>query len=93
VQEQLVSFVVVPTDRQEDYGVHMAAGYRDLDIGQQAIVYIGHMKGWQGRLVESSHRTAKIECVGRHPPFLELPKKNFILLSVFQLHSLLTYAH
>ena len=38
---------------------------RDWRIGREAAVYVGHMKGYQGRLVEIGRNFGKIECPGR----------------------------
>ena len=58
----------------------MGKSFPNPDIGKDALIYKGHSKGWHGRLLEINLHTAKIECSGRHPPFLEVPKKNIIVL-------------
>lgn len=41
---------------------------RDPRIGRYAAVYVGHLKGYQGRLIEINRITGTIECPGRQIP-------------------------
>ena len=43
-------------------------------------MYVGHMKGYQGRLVEIGHNTGKIECPGRQFPMHTALLKHLVLM-------------
>jgi hypothetical protein len=49
-------------------------------IGKEAAIYAGHMKGWCGRLRDVNCRSATIECPGRNPPFINVPLKEVVLM-------------
>lgn len=56
---------------------------RQLDprIGGYAAVLSGEMKGWQGRLIRLTDRTATIECPGsRQQPEITGLLKDFVLM-------------
>ena len=64
-------------------GHQMLGGPRsDPRIGREAAVYVGHMKGFQGRLVDINRFTGKIECPGRQglAPFLTTPLEHLVLM-------------
>jgi hypothetical protein len=56
-------------------------GGRDPRIGREAAVYVGHMKGYRGRLLEINRHSGKIECSGRSqvPTYTTL-LKNLVLM-------------
>ena len=68
-----------------------AAGGRALDprIGRDAAVYVGQLKGLQGRLLEIGRNTGKIECPGRHPPNYTTMLKHLVLMWVFHIVNLI----
>lgn len=53
---------------------------RDPRIGKEAAIYVGHMKGWQGNLVDINRNSARIEVPGRNPPFFTAPLGSVVLL-------------
>ena len=38
--------------------------FRDQQIGKEAAVYVGRMKGWQGKLLNITEKFTMIECGG-----------------------------
>jgi hypothetical protein len=54
----------------------------DPRLGREAAVYVGHTKGFQGRLVGINRLTGTIECPGRqgHAPFLTTPLMHLVLM-------------
>ena len=72
-----------PSHEFEAVKGHQIVGGRRSDprIGREAVVYVGQMKGYQGRLVEINEHTGKIECPGRPMvPFIMTPLKDLILM-------------
>lgn len=55
-------------------------GGRDLRIGREAAIYVGPMKGYQGRLREIGGNFGKIECPGRQLPIYTAPLKHLVLM-------------
>ena len=60
-------------------------GYQKLSghdprIGREAAVYVGHMKGYQGRLVDIGRNSGKIECPGRQLPTYTAPLNHLVLM-------------
>ena len=54
----------------------------DPRIGREAAVYVGQMKGYQGRLIEINQHTGKIECAGRQVPTYTTLLKHLVLMCV-----------
>ena len=69
-----------PTDESEAPKGYLMLGGRDLRIGREAAVYVGPMKGYQGRLVEISRNVGTIECPGRQLPTYTAPLKHLVLM-------------
>jgi ribosomal protein L24 len=59
---------------------HQMLGGRDPRIGREAAVYVGQMKGYQGRLVDINQNTGKIECPGRQFPIYMAPLCHLVLM-------------
>ena len=59
---------------------HQTLGGRDPRIGREAAVYVGHMKGYQGQLVEIGRNSGKIECPGHQLPTYKAPLKHLVLM-------------
>ena len=55
-------------------------GGRDPRIGRDAAVYVGHMKGYQGRLIEIGGNIGTIEWPGRQPPKITVPLNHLVLM-------------
>ena len=55
-------------------------GRHDPRIGREAAVYVGPMKGYQGRLREIGGNFGKIECPGRQFPIYTAPLKHLVLM-------------
>jgi transcription elongation factor len=53
-----------PSYESEAVKGHQMVGGRDSRIGKEAAVYVGHMKGYQGRLLEINRHSGKIEFPG-----------------------------
>jgi len=70
----------MPSHESEASKGHQMLGGRDPRIGKEAAVYLGHLKGYQGRLTEIGRNTGKIECPGRHPPTYTAPLKHLVLM-------------
>ena len=69
-----------PSDEFEaSEGLQMLGG-RDPRIGKQAAVYVGHMKGYQGRLTDIGRNTGTIEWPGRYPPKIAAPLRHLVLM-------------
>jgi ribosomal protein L24 len=60
-------------------GLQMLRG-RDPRLGKQAAVYVGQMKGYQGRLIDIGRNVGTIEFTGRHPPQITEPLNRLVLL-------------
>ena len=71
-----------PSQESEAVKYYQILGGHDLRIGKEAAVYVGQLKGYQGRLIEIGQDTGKIECLGRHPPFYTAPLKHLVLMCV-----------
>ena len=69
-----------PSHESEAWEGHQMLGRRDPRIGREAAVYVGPMKGYQGRLIDIGRNFAKIECPGRQLPTYSAPLKYFVLM-------------
>lgn len=59
---------------------HLMLGGRDPRIGREAAVYVGHLKGYRGRLLEIGLHSGKIEVPMCHPPTRTVPLKHLVLM-------------
>lgn len=59
---------------------HQTLGGRDPRIGRDAAVYVGHMKGYQGRLIDINRNSGKIECPGRQFSTYTAPLSYLVLM-------------
>jgi transcription elongation factor len=55
-------------------------GGRDPRIGRVAAVYVGPMKGYQGRLIDIGRNSGTIECPGRQLPTYTTQLKHLVLM-------------
>ena len=69
-----------PSQESEVAKGHQMLGGRDPRIGREAAVYVGHLKGYQGRLTEIGRDSGKIECPGRQFPTYTAPLKHLVLM-------------
>jgi hypothetical protein len=70
-----------PSHEYEAVKGQMLGGHgSDPRIGREAAVYVGHMKGYQGRLIEINRHSGKIECPGRHVPTYTTLLKHLVLM-------------
>lgn len=72
---------------KEAAGDHLTLGgreSRDSRIGREAAVYVGQLKGYQGRLVDIGRDSGTIECPGRQLPYYTAPLSHLVLMWVFQ---------
>ena len=71
-----------PSHESEAVKGHLMLGGRGPDprIGREAAVYVGHMKGYQGRLIEINRNSGKIECPGRQVPTYTAPLNCLVLM-------------
>ena len=69
-----------PSHESEASRGHQILGGRDPRIGREAAVYVGHMKGYQGRLRDIGRNTGTIECTGRHVPTYTTQLKHLVLM-------------
>jgi hypothetical protein len=69
-----------PSHETEAAKGHQMLGGRDPRIGREAAVYVGQLKGYQGRLIEIGRNIGKIECPGRQFPTYTAPLKHLILM-------------
>lgn len=53
---------------------------RDPRIGKEAAVYVGHMKGYRGRLVDIGRDSGRIECPGRQLTIHTALLKHLVLM-------------
>ena len=74
-----IFFPQVDTSNFDPQGVPFAMWVKGI-MRKEAAVCKGHMKGWRGPLIDVNRRTAKIECGGRHPPWVVEPLGNVVLL-------------
>jgi hypothetical protein len=62
-------------------GLQMLGGRgSDPRIGREAAVYVGHMKGYQGHLIDINRHSGKIECPGRQVPTYTTALKHLVLM-------------
>ena len=71
-----------PPHKSEAVKSHQMLGGVDPRIGKEAALYVGQMKGYQGRLIDINRNFGKIECPGRQPPTFSAPLKHFVLMCV-----------
>ena len=69
-----------PSHESEAAKGHQTLDGRDPRIGREAAVYIGHMKGYRGRLIEIGRESGKIECPGRQLPTYTALLKHLVLM-------------
>jgi transcription elongation factor len=69
-----------PSHELEAAKGHQTLGGRDPRIGREVAVYVGQMKGYQGRLIEIGRTTGKIECSGRQFPIYTTLLKHLVLM-------------
>ena len=71
-----------PSHESEAVKDYRMLGGRGSDprIGRVAAVYVGQMKGYQGRLIEVNRDTGKIECPGRHVPTFTTSLKHLVFM-------------
>jgi hypothetical protein len=74
-----VFFPHVNTTNFDDTGIPLKKWVRRI-MGKEAAICKGHMKGWQGRLIEINRHSVKIECGGRHPPWAVASLGEVVLL-------------
>lgn len=69
-----------PSYEYEAVKGHQMVGGRDSRIGKEAAVYVGQMKGYQGRLLEINRHSGKIEFPGGSQPTYTTLLKNLVLM-------------
>ena len=69
-----------PSYESESVKGHQMVGRHDSRIGKEAAVYVGHMKGYQGRLLEINRHSGKIEFPGGSQPTYMTLLKNLVLM-------------
>lgn len=69
-----------PSHEYEAAKGHQMLDGRDPRIGREAAVYVGEMKGYQGRLLEIGQTTGKIETIGRQFPTYTTLLKHLVLM-------------
>ena len=74
-----VFFPHVDTTNFDDTGIPLEKWVRRI-MRKEAAVCKGHMKGWQGPLIEINRHSVKIECGGRHPPWVVASLGEVVLL-------------
>ena len=69
-----------PSHESEAAKGHQMLGGHDPRLGKEAAVYVGEMKGYQGRLLEIGQTDGKIETLGRQFPTYTTRLKNLVLM-------------
>jgi hypothetical protein len=69
-----------PSHESEAGKGHFTLGGRDPRIGREAAVYVGQMKGYQGRLIEIGRDSGTIECPGRQLHTYTAPLRHLVLM-------------